>query len=293
VIANRLAGLTESPDRGLTSWWPIALRAIVGYGFMAHGMAKLLRGPDIFAGLLQALGVPAPDVMAWATIVVELLGGAAVLLGAFVPLVSIPMAVVLLVAIFTVHIPYGFISIKLVAITPAGAQFGPPGYEVNLLYLACLAALILGGPGRLSIDCWIARRRHLDIRVPGRSAQSDAASRRSAFRACLTSVAIVAGLAVIALPNAHKIAAQAETAEKLRFKAIAFDYFALFNPDSVVADVERVFPGKGRDLTNLWRTRQFEYSWLRSITNSYVDFYAVTDHALVYAAEAMCIRIEL
>jgi putative oxidoreductase len=52
----------------------------------------------------------------------------------------------------TVHLPYGFSSIKLRAVTPAGAQFGPPGYETSLLYLACLAALVGGGPGPLSVD---------------------------------------------------------------------------------------------------------------------------------------------
>jgi 2-haloacid dehalogenase len=76
-----------------------------------------------------------------------------------------------------------------------------------------------------------------------------------------------------------------------RFRAVAFDYFVLFNPDSVVPAVERVFPGKGRELTNLWRTRQFEYSWLRSITNRYEDFFAVTEDALVYAANAL--KLEL
>lgn len=50
-----------------------------------------------------------------------------------------------LVATFTVHLPYGFSAIKLMAVTDAGPQFGPPGYEVNLLYLACLAALALAG----------------------------------------------------------------------------------------------------------------------------------------------------
>jgi putative oxidoreductase len=75
-----------------------------------------------------------------------------VLLGAFVRAVSIPMAITMLVAMFTVHLRYGFSSIKLMAVTPAGAQFGPPGYEVNLLYLACLTALVLAGPGPLSID---------------------------------------------------------------------------------------------------------------------------------------------
>jgi putative oxidoreductase len=135
----------------LARWAPIPLRLIVGYGFMAHGYAKLANGPERFIGILRALGVPAPGMMGWATIGVELVGGAAVLAGALVPLVSLPMAAVMLVAMFTVHLPYGFSSIKLRAVTPAGAQFGPPGYETSLLYLACLAALVAGGPGPLSV----------------------------------------------------------------------------------------------------------------------------------------------
>jgi putative oxidoreductase len=112
---------------------------------MEHGFAKLARGFDAFPAILQALGVPAPHLMGWLTILVEIIGGLAVLLGALVPLASIPMAAVLLVAIVTVHLPYGFSSIKLQAVTAAGAQFGPPGFETDLLYLACLTALVLGG----------------------------------------------------------------------------------------------------------------------------------------------------
>src|SRR5262245_11622487 len=145
-------------------WAPIPLRLIVGYGFMEHGFSKLSKGPDAFADILQAIGVPGPHFMAWSTILVELLGGFAVILVAFVPLVSLPMAAVLLVAIFTVHLPYGFSSIKLLAVTSAGTQFGPPGYETNLLYLACLAALVLGGPGPLAIDGLI--RRQMEIGRP-------------------------------------------------------------------------------------------------------------------------------
>jgi len=125
---------------------------------MQHGIAKLSRGADAFATILHALGVPAPHLMAWFTIVIELVGGLAVLLGAFVALASLPMAALLSVAIFTVHLPYGFSSIRLIAVTPAGAQFGPVGYECNLLYLACLAALVLGGPGPLALDDLIKRR---------------------------------------------------------------------------------------------------------------------------------------
>jgi putative oxidoreductase len=139
-------------------WAPIPLRLIVGYGFMQHGVAKLLKGPDAFAAILQMIGVPGPHWMAWLTILTEIFGGLAVLLGASVTLVSLPMAAVLLVAIFTVHLPYGFSSIKLVAVTATGARFGPVGYEINLLYLACLASLVLGGSGPLAIDGLIKKR---------------------------------------------------------------------------------------------------------------------------------------
>src|SRR5262245_25974639 len=83
------------------------LRVAVGGGFMAHAYAKLSRGPDAFATVLQALHVPAPDLMACTTILVELLGGLAVLLGAFISVVSIPLAGVLIGAMLTVHWHYG------------------------------------------------------------------------------------------------------------------------------------------------------------------------------------------
>ena len=107
---------------------------------MEHGDAKLARGPDDFAKILHALGMPAAELLSWATVLVELLGGLAVIVGAFIPLASIPMTFVLLVAIFTVHLPYGFSSIKLQSVSAAGAHFGQPGYETDLLYLAGLAA---------------------------------------------------------------------------------------------------------------------------------------------------------
>jgi putative oxidoreductase len=152
--------LFDLPDRfQLSRWAPLPLRLIVGYGFMEHGFAKLNKGPEAFATILHAIGVPSPHLMAWITILIEVFGGLAVLLGAFVTLASVPMAALLVVAIFTVHLPNGFSSIKLMAVTAAGAKFGPPGYECDLLYLACLAALVLGGSGPLSIDGWIRKRR--------------------------------------------------------------------------------------------------------------------------------------
>jgi putative oxidoreductase len=142
-----------------SQWAAVPLRLIVGFGFMEHGYAKLIKGPAAFVSILQTLGVPYAHVMAWLTILVELLGGFAVLVGAFIPLISVPLVCLLVTAIVSVHLPYGFSSIKLIAITPAGAQFGPPGYECDLLYLACLAALVLIGSGSFSVDELLKRRR--------------------------------------------------------------------------------------------------------------------------------------
>ena len=145
----------------LKRWTAVPLRLIVGYGFIEHGYAKIAHGPAHFAAILHAMAVPMPELMGWLTILTELIGGAAVLVGAFIPLASIPMAAVLLVAMFTVHLPYGFSAIKLQAVTNAGAQFGPPGYEVDLLYLACLAALVIGGSGPMALSEFLMRKTHL------------------------------------------------------------------------------------------------------------------------------------
>ena len=150
----------------LARWAPLPLRLIVGYGFMQHGFAKLMRGPSFFVVILHQLGVPAPHLMAQFTILTEIVGGLAVLLGALVPLFSVPMGGLLLVAMATVHLPYGFSSIKLVGVTGGRAQFGPPGYECDLLYLACLAALVLGGSGPMSVDGFLASRVTKRMRSP-------------------------------------------------------------------------------------------------------------------------------
>jgi putative oxidoreductase len=138
-------------SRRFARWAPLPVRLIVGGGFIQHGVAKWLHGPSNFANILQALNVPFPHFTAILTIATEILGGSAVLLGAFIPLAAIPMTIVLLTAIFTVHLPYGFSSIRLKSVSAGKAQFGPPGYECDLLYIAGLVTLVLGGPGPLAL----------------------------------------------------------------------------------------------------------------------------------------------
>src|SRR6516165_12007943 len=148
----------------LGQWSPLPIRLVIGFGFMAHGWAKLSRGPSGFAKLLTQIGVPLPETTAWVSAFVELLGGLAIFVGAFVEVMSVPLIVMMLVAMFTVHLKYGFSSINTIGLTPNGPQFGPPGYEVNLLYIAGLLSLILGGAGALSIDRLRSRKRGLSER---------------------------------------------------------------------------------------------------------------------------------
>jgi putative oxidoreductase len=139
-------------------WYAIPLRLIVGYGFCEHGYAKLARGPEHFAAILHAMALPFPDLLSWATVAVELVGGLMILAGALVPLASVPMIVVLLVAILGVHLPNGFSSIKLLSYDASGAHFGQPGYETDLLYVAGLVALSIGGAGPLSLDQYLGSK---------------------------------------------------------------------------------------------------------------------------------------
>lgn len=76
-----------------------------------------------------------------------------------------------------------------------------------------------------------------------------------------------------------------------RFKAVAFDYFVIFNPNSIIPKVEEVFPDKGESFVKAWRSKQFEYGYLRSITNNHKDFFKVTEDALVYTANSMGLEL--
>jgi putative oxidoreductase len=145
-------------------WALVPLRLLVGYGFAEHGYAKLERGPEHFAAIVAALGIPAPSIVAWATTVLELLGGILLVLGAVVPLLGVPLIAVMATAMIGVHLRYGFSSVRLKDLSESGAQFGPVGFEVNLLYITALVALALSGPSPLSVDRWLRGKGRADVR---------------------------------------------------------------------------------------------------------------------------------
>ncbi len=147
-------------------WKLLPLRLVTGFGFAAHGYSKLSRGPDQSARILTAIGIPLPHLAAWTTSLLEFLGGIALMAGAFVVPLTLPLIAVMLTATFSVHFQYGFSSVRLKAITASGPQFGPIGYEMNLLYMVALLTLLIGGPGKPSFDSWLKTRKRAQVDSP-------------------------------------------------------------------------------------------------------------------------------
>ena len=133
---------------------PLLLRLIIGPGFMAHGWAKISRGTAGFEKLLAFEGVPLAHLNSVIAPYIELLGGLAILAGAYVVITALPLLFTMLIATAFVQIHYGFSAVKTIGLTPQGPQFGPPGAEINLLYIAGLLSLVLTGAGTLSVDRW-------------------------------------------------------------------------------------------------------------------------------------------
>ena len=96
-----------------------------------------------------------------------------------------------------------------------------------------------------------------------------------------------AGAAAAALSREPVLAAVSGA----KIKAIAFDGLAVFDVRPVATLAERVFPGRGEEMSALWRTRQFEYTWLRTVGRQYADFWQVTEEALVFSCKAL--KLEL
>ena len=122
---------------------PLALRAGVGLVFTVHGWQKLSDGPAGFAGMLTGLGVAAPELFAWLVTAAELVGGLLILLGLLTRLATLPLIATMVGAIALVKADVGVIA-------PPGSP--GPGAELDIALLAGLVALLLLGPGRLSLD---------------------------------------------------------------------------------------------------------------------------------------------
>lgn len=125
------------------SWGVTLLRVIVGSVFLAHGSQKLfVYGIQGFAGFLAHMGLP--TFLSPIVIAIELLGGAALILGIGTRIAAAAIAINMLGAVLAVHLKGGF--------------FLPTGFEYALTMLAASTALVLAGPGAASLDGVIARK---------------------------------------------------------------------------------------------------------------------------------------
>ena len=138
-----MRALSLTPLHRFTDLAPLVLRLGIGLVFFLHGLQKLTQGPSGFAGMLTGLGTPAPEVFAWLVTIAELVGGALLIIGFLTRLATIPLIIVMLGAIVMVKSGIGII-------TPQGAPM--PGAELDIALLAGLAAILLLGPGRFSVD---------------------------------------------------------------------------------------------------------------------------------------------
>jgi putative oxidoreductase len=121
-------------------WALTVLRVVTGVVFFVHGWQKItMFGIAGFTGFLTQLGIPAASLAAVIVIALELLGGLALILGLGTRFVAIPLAINMLVALFTVHLSNGFFV-------------SDNGYELVLLLFAASVALAIGGSGMLALD---------------------------------------------------------------------------------------------------------------------------------------------
>ncbi len=148
-------------NNGLRRWWPLPLRLFIGVGFILHSFPNLFTaaGHRSFAALLGELGLVRSELAAWIVSGVEFLGGIAILEGALFSLATALLIADMLAAMFAVHLHRGLSYLSLTGWTSAGPQLGMPGAEVNLLYVAALLALFIGGPGPVSVSGLLRRAR--------------------------------------------------------------------------------------------------------------------------------------
>lgn len=139
-MRTRLDGILR-PEIGIA-----LLRVVLGMVFVAHGAQKLFQfGFEGLTGAFGSMGIPLPALSAALVIATELVGGAALLVGALSRIVAVPLAVTMLVATLVVHLPAGF--------------FAPDGVEFTLTLMAGTLAILFAGPGAWAVDNVLFARR--------------------------------------------------------------------------------------------------------------------------------------
>ncbi|OGF56929.1 MAG: hypothetical protein A2Z21_07415 [Candidatus Fraserbacteria bacterium RBG_16_55_9] len=127
-------------------WGLLIVRIVLGVVFIAHGYQKLFSlGVDgVAERLLSPNGFPAPQFLAWVLSLTEFVGGIAILLGLFTRYAAVGLSIIMLVVILVLKRSNGLT--------------GPGSYELELSLLALALSLLLGGPGKLSLEKLLLQR---------------------------------------------------------------------------------------------------------------------------------------
>lgn len=121
------------------------LRIILGVVFFAHGYLKFFKmGMNGVIGFFTSLGIPAPTVAAWGVTWLEMIGGVALILGIFTPVLGVLFAIEMAGVIFFAKRGQGFLA--------------PKGYEFELTLLCASLAVALAGPGAAALQNVFRRR---------------------------------------------------------------------------------------------------------------------------------------
>jgi len=120
----------KNPSLGL-----LVMRIVIAIIFVTHGVMKL-GAIDQTVGFFASVGIPMASVMAWVVALLEVIGGIMILLGLWTGFFGTLLAIVMVVAIFTVKIKMGF-------------QMA----EVDIAMLALILGVVLAGPGKYALGC--------------------------------------------------------------------------------------------------------------------------------------------
>jgi putative oxidoreductase len=138
--------MPDSVNPRLRDYGLLVLRVVVGVTFIAHGYLKFGKlGMPGTIGFFTNIGVPAPALAAWFAVLVEMVGGLALVLGIF----TLPFGLALVIDMIGA-ITYG---------KRGGGFFAPKGFELELNLLAASLALALSGPGMFSLTQLLRRKR--------------------------------------------------------------------------------------------------------------------------------------
>lgn len=134
------------PSKPLSDLLLLLARVALGAVFLAHGLQKLLTfGMTAASQSFEGMGVPLPTVSAWAAMLIETVGGAALILGALTPLFAALLTLDMVGALLLVHLGNGI-------------WVTDNGYELVLALGAGALAFVAAGAGAFSVDSIVAKR---------------------------------------------------------------------------------------------------------------------------------------